>query len=219
MTPYSFLLEKIHHGFSPYSGFPAHQWGGTWYSDPGAMREILRKCVNAVKPGGIIIEVGSFVGESAIFMAKCVKERRIDAAILCVDTWYLGYDHWLGAPEKIRMHFGRPDLFYKFMANVVASDCTDVIVPFAMDSVGAARVLKWMDVKADFIYVDASHEQGDAIRDYEAYWELLSPGGRFLCDDWSRHFPGVMADGELFMQRTGLRPVEIEGEKVLFIKP
>lgn len=218
MTPFSLLIDKIHQGKSPYQGFPAPEWNGTWYGDPGAQREIFAECIDRLKPS-IIIEVGSFVGESAIHMARLIKERRMDCAILCIDTWLAGFDHFVGAREKINMHFGRQDFFYKFMSNVVTNNFHDVIVPFAIDSLNGARVLKWLGLVPQFIYCDASHEEGDVIRDMHAYWDLIPSGGGMLCDDWSGHFPGVLADGQRFMEQTGLKPVLISGEKVLFIKP
>jgi predicted O-methyltransferase YrrM len=167
----------------------------------------------------LIIEVGSFVGESAIHMAKLVKIENRDCPILCVDTWYAGFDHWKGAREKIQMHFGRPDLFYKFMANVIEHGCQDVIVPLASDSLNAARILKWLGIVPGLIYVDGSHEQGDALRDYEAYWDLLPPGGGLLVDDLTNWFPGVLHDWATFTEYRNLTPVLTEGEKALVIKP
>ena len=217
MTPFGFLIDKIHLGKNPYVGFP-RGWEGVWYGDPGAQREIYAKSIEMTDPN-IIIEVGSFVGESAIHMAKVIKAQKRDCAILCIDTFYAGYDHWLGAREKINMHHGRADFFYRFIANVIEHGCQDVIVPLAMDSAGAARVVKWLGLVAGLVYCDASHEEGDVIRDMNSYWELVPSGGGMLCDDWSNHFPGVLADGERFMAQTGLKPVLIAGEKVLFLKP
>lgn len=221
MTPYQLLLDKFHRGKSPYDGYP-FGWSGCWYGDPGAQREIFKTALNMAKPG-LVIEVGSFVGESAIFMAKhlgaTVPSVGASAAILCVDTWLFGYDHHVGAPEKINMHFGRPDLFYRFMANVIDHGCQDVIVPFATDSLNGARVLKRLGITADLIYVDASHEEGDVLRDYEAYWPLLKSGGVMLVDDLSGHFPGVINDFERFCKCHGIRPELIEGEKAILIKP
>lgn len=213
MTAYQELIEKIHRGKNPYGGFPAHEWSGVWFGDPGAQREIFYKCIQRLKPT-IIVEVGSFVGESAVHMAKYTK-----APIVCVDTWYAGVDHWKGAPEKINMHFGRPDLFYRFMANVIQHNCQDVIVPLASDSINGARILEHLGIVPDFVYVDASHEEADVLRDYLAYWKLLPSGGGMLCDDWSGYFPGVMSDGQRFMEKTGIKPALIEGEKVFFVKP
>jgi len=218
MRPFDLLLDKIHEGKNPYTGFPAAEWSGTWYGDPGAAREIFAKCIERIKPH-IIIEVGSFVGESAIHMAKLIKKQGRPTAILCVDTWYAGFDHWKGAREKIRMHFGRPDFYYKFIANVITNDCQDVIVPLAMDSIGAARVIKWLGLGPGLIYVDASHEKGDVARDYEAYWDLLPSGGGMLVDDLSNHFPGVVEDYSYFCGKYALKPVLTEGEKALLLKP
>ena len=218
MNPFQLLLDKIHLGKNPYLFFPIDGWTGTWYGDPGAQREIYAKCFELTNPS-IIIEVGSFIGESAIHMAKLIKAQKRDCAILCIDTWYAGFDHFLGAREKIQPHFGRPDFYYKFIANVIAHGCQDVIVPFAIDSINGARVVKWLGLVPQLIYVDASHEEGDVIRDYEAYWDLLTPGGGLLADDLSGHFPGVVKDWTTFTDRNNLAAVLVEGEKALCIKP
>jgi len=210
-------MRLIHLDRNPYAGFPAQQWGGTWYGDHGARREIFGRCIDLIKPK-VIVEVGSFVGESAIHMAQLVQQRGMDSCVLCVDTWYGGFDHWKGAREKIVNHFGRPDFFYKFMANVIANRCENVIVPLATDSLNAARILEYLGIKADLVYIDGSHEEGDVLRDYKAYWPLLNSGGGMLCDDWSGHFPGVLEDGQRFIAHTECKPVAIEGEKVLFVK-
>lgn len=220
MTKFNELLQLLHRGINPYEGFPTAQWAGTWYGDPGARREILTRNLDRAKPG-VVIEVGSFVGESAIFMAKHLKERGVDAVILCVDTWYAGIDHYKGAPEKIRNHFGRPDFFYKFLANVIEHGCADMILPLAMDSVNAARLLAHLGIKADFAYIDASHEEGDVLRDYEAYWPLVRKGGVMVVDDVSNHFPGVVKDWEKFWKINSIEPEtwDVSGEKIAVVKP
>lgn len=218
MNPFNLLIDKVHEGRNPYAGFPAAEWQGTWYGDPGAQREIFSNSIRRLNPS-IIIEVGSFVGESAIHMAKLLKAQNRQCAILCVDTWYAGFDHYVGAREKIRPHFGRPDFYYKFIANVIANGCQDVIVPLAIDSINGARVIKWLGLVPGLIYVDASHEEHDVLRDYEAYWDLLQPGGGMLIDDVSGHFPGVVADAGRFMRNYLVDAVEVQGEKMLFVKP
>jgi Methyltransferase domain len=218
MTPFNLLIDKVHQGINPYAGFPAAEWGGVWYNDAGAQREIFAKCIGRLNPS-IIIEVGSFCGESAIHMAKLIKAQKRDCAILCVDTWAFGYDHFLGARDKIRPHFGRPDLYYRFIANVIANGCQDVIVPFAIDSINGARVIKWLGLVPDLIYVDASHEKGDVRRDYEAYFDLLPTGGGMLVDDLTGWFPGVVEDFACFCGLRNLSVVIAEGEKALVIKP
>lgn len=234
MTKFNELLQLLHRGVNPYAAFPVEQWRGTWYNDPGAQREILKKCLDRAL-GGLaadtgmgtnaapmtVIEVGSFVGESAIFMAKHLKAQGKDAVIICVDTWYAGIDHYKGAPEKINNHFGRPDLYYRFMANVIEQGCSDMILPLAIDSINGARLLKHLGIKADFAYIDASHEEGDVLRDYEAYWEIMRPGGVFVIDDHSNHFPGVVKDWATFSKKHKLPQSawDVAGEKISVVKP
>lgn len=217
MKPYDLVLSKLHGGKNPYEGYPWQQWTGAWYHDPAASRPIFRTAME--KNPQVVIEVGSFVGESAIHMAKLMKELGNDGLIICVDTWYAGFDHYKGAPEKIRGHFGRPDLYYRFMANVIQHQVQDRILPLAMDSINAARVLGWIGIQADFIYVDASHEEGDVLRDYNAYWDLVRSGGAMMVDDLTNHFPGVLKDWAKFIKAKKLTPYLTEGEKAIVIKP
>lgn len=218
MSAFTDLLRMVHNSVNPYAGFPAKEWGGAWFNDPGARRDIFKQSIDMLQPR-IIVEVGSFVGESAIFMAEHIKATGLDAAILCVDTWYAGFDHYVGAPEKIKLHFGRPDFYYRFMANVINHGHQDVILPLALDSINAARVLKMLHIKPNFVYVDASHEEGDVLRDYHAYWDLLDWGGGLLVDDLTGWFPGVVKDYTAFTKEFALKEALREGEKALVIKP
>lgn len=225
MTKFNELLQLLHRGKNPYEGFPAAQWAGTWYNDPGAQRDILKRCLEkaAFNAGGtplVVVEVGSFVGESAIYMAQHLKATGREAVVLCIDTWYAGIDHWKGAPDKIQMHFGRPDFFYKFMANVIQHGCQDMILPVAMDSTNGARLLTHFGIQAHMIYTDASHEEYDVFRDYESYWPLLRKGGVFVVDDVSDHFPGVVKDWLTFadLHKLPKETWDVSGEKIAVVK-
>lgn len=218
MSKYEYIRDKLLHGHNPYAGFPVKDWAGTWYNDPNACSPIFRRALEMSKPT-VAIEVGSFVGESSIHIAKTMRELNPDSVLICVDTWYGGFDHWTKVPEKLRFWFGRPSLYYQFIGNVMAHHVEDVILPLALDSVNAARLIDHLGIYPEFIYSDASHESGDVIRDYDTYWKLLRPNGVMLCDDWSSFFPGVVKDGKLFMQQNSIVPKEVEAEKVFFVKP
>lgn len=216
MTLYEELIQKIYHGHNPYTGFPVGQWAGVWYNDGGARRDIFVRVIEQIKPK-LIVEVGSFVGESSIFMAEQLKRHRSDGVVLCIDTWLGGIDHWKSVPEKLRFHFGRPSLYYQFIGNVIQRGCHDTILPLTLDSLNAARLLKMLQIVPDMLYIDGSHEEGDVLADYEAYWPLLISGGAFLVDDLTGWFPGVLGDWKLFVMSHDLK-VEVEGEKGLIIK-
>lgn len=219
MRAYDQLVGLIHNGVIPYANFPFGQWAGH-YNNFGSEREIFRRTMDRVKPR-IVIEVGTFLGGSAMWMAQHAKNNNWDTVVLCVDTWLGGVDHWLRANEKLRPHFGRPTLYEHFLNNVIEAGLTEYIVPFTLDSLNAARFLKDKGITCQMVYIDGSHEEGDVLRDYELYWELLDSSGAFLVDDLTGHFPGVLHDWDQMLIRKDMcEKVDcIEGEKGLLIKP
>lgn len=217
MNIYEHCRRKIFGNHQPYAGFPVKDWAGTWYNDQAACRPVFKTAIEKANPH-VLVEVGSFVGESTIFMAKYLKETKRDFVILCIDTWGGGIDHWEKVPEKLRFWFGRPSLYYQFIGNVIAKGCHDVILPIALDSINGARLLKLLNIVPDFVYVDASHEKGDVLRDYETYWNLLRPGGVMLVDDLTNYFPGVLHDWDVFTKSQPMT-IEVVDEKGLLTKP
>lgn len=217
MNTYLDLRQRLLHGHDPYANYPFQQWAGTWYDDPGAKRTVFDQVLGEAKPT-IIIEVGSFVGESTIYMAKILRKVAPGSVIIAVDTWLGGIDHWLKVPEKLKFWFGRPGLYYQFLGNVMAHQCQDIVLPLTLDSLNAARLLAHLQISADFIYVDASHEQGDALRDFEAYWDRLNRYGVLMADDLTNWFPGVVKDWETFLRKHNLKG-KVDGEKGWVSKP
>lgn len=176
-----------------YEGFDTSKFGNTL--EPGSMPAdgLYEHWIQTQKPS-LIIEVGSFLGYSAIKMAKEVKRLGLDTKIICVDTW-------LGSPEHYSMHkgdmkdnrlgyeFGYPTMYYKFISNVILNDVHDIISPFPFPSSIAFKTLEKifneLNIKADFIFVDGSHEEYDVYFDLFYYYQLLKDGGQLWGDDWT----------------------------------
>jgi len=166
--------------------------------------------VNTYKPK-LIVEVGSFLGYSAIKMAKEVKRQNLDTIIICVDTW-------LGSPEHYEMFKdkhddrlgyinGYPTLYHKFISNVILNDVHEIINPFPYPSSIAYKILDKLftkhNTKADFIFVDGSHEDIDVYFDLYYYYQLLADGGVIWGDDWAW---GSVKDGvNRFLDENNLR--------------
>lgn len=159
-----------------------------WHSE----KPLLKELITSIKPK-IIIEVGTWKGRSAIFMAKLLKEHHIDCEIICVDTW-LGSLENLNARTGIEKHQfwwndlkhknGYPQLYYQFLKNVISNECQHLITPIANTSAITSRWLYDKKIKADLIYIDASHDYQDVLDDLTNYFPLLSDKG-FICgDDW-----------------------------------
>jgi hypothetical protein len=150
--------------------------------------QIFSKLISELKPK-LIIEVGSWKGQSAITMAKKIRELQLNCKIFCVDTW-LGalefWDHLRETPERnLLQKNGYPQVYYQFLSNVVHENMQDIIVPFPNTSSIASRYFKNQKITADLIYIDASHDEEDVYLDIQNYIGLLSPNGIIFGDDYA----------------------------------
>lgn len=149
---------------------------------PGAPWDpIFKEIVKQVRPE-TIIEVGSYIGYSAVKMADyCKEEGLTDTSIICVDPW-LDVSNPIDFNNRIN---GYPALYYKFLYNVKHHGHSDMVIPFPMPALTAYRYLAAANVKADLIYIDGSHEYDDVYLDVSRYITLLNQGGIIFGDDWT----------------------------------
>jgi len=147
----------------------------------------------------VIFEVGSWKGRSCITIANTVKKMGFtNVRILAVDTWLGAPEFWTwGLNDKTRgvslnMVNGYPSVFYTFTKNVKYFGHDDIVYPFPISSIQAAEVLTHYGLKADLIYIDASHEYEPVKADITAFWPLLNDGGIMIGDDYLPNWPGVV---------------------------
>ncbi len=157
------------HGAEPYDSiedlpFDSHGWFGNG--------DNLEKIINEKQPQ-VVIEVGSWLGLSTRFIAGNIPEG---AKVYAVDTWR-------GSPqESVHLQDPRlPYLYQLFLSNVKHAGLADKIIPIRMDSLEAAKALK---VKADLIYIDASHDTASVLADILHWYPHLKPDGVMCGDDW-----------------------------------
>lgn len=207
-------LEKLFFIESPYGGFPADltpEKVSGWHSDHPVFRELLEE----IRPQ-LYIEVGTWLGASAIHVAEQLQEMGLGTPVLCIDTWLGAREFWDDIEKNQRYHdlavnFGYPRIYYQFLANVIHRNQQGRILPLPQTSIIAGRILKDKQVKADMVYIDASHDAGDVYLDLVAYWELLNPGGIIFGDDFDEYWPGVVGDVKDFSRDVGQSIEEREG--------
>lgn len=147
-------------------------------------RLTLRKMLEQTRPG-LVIEVGSWKGASAIFMGRYIKEKQWNAKIVCVDSW------------------DQPAIFQQFVFNVAQSQLTDILIPFPQTSMEAASWFRENGVLADLIYIDAGHKEKDVYQDVKNYYGLLKPEGIIFGDDYFEGEPGLMRAVKRFAGEIG----------------
>jgi predicted O-methyltransferase YrrM len=186
----------------PYEGFPLDEHP-TDEQGWGSVHPFFDAAVDIVKPE-LIVEVGTWKGLSAINMAGLQRAAGVNGVVLCVDTWLGSTEHvvepktsWSTA--SLRRRHGYPQLFYTFMANVIAAGHRDRIIPIPNTSETAAHLLSHYGLKAGVIYIDGAHEEAPVRRDIDAYWPLLADDGIMILDDYIS-WPGVTAAIDAFVR-------------------
>lgn len=182
MTPEGILRDI----YKPYSAnLPGETVMQTWNSDAPIFERLIRK-----HHPKRIIEVGTFLGGSAVRMAGICRSLGLETSIICIDTWLGGIDHLRNEPACLRIGGGLPRLYDQFETNVVNSGFQDCITPFPMTSKSAAKWLRDQKCFADIVYLDASHEADDVLEDANWFSGVTLNTGVMFGDDW-QSFPSV----------------------------
>ena len=184
------LLDKLFDGESPYASFPpAHTaemlhpaaarprgWGST-----GA---VFAELIEEVRPD-TIVELGAFLGASALHMAAVARNLSLSPTILCVDD----FRGWPAFRDRFRrdvpaQRHGDALLLPQFMANVVAAGAAETVLPLPFSTASALTALCQWGVYADLIEVDAGHDFHSAWADINLAWAVLRPGGVMFGHDY-----------------------------------
>jgi hypothetical protein len=174
------LLNKdIYNDIKPSETF--HVAG--WHSDSIVFQNLIEQ----TRPK-VIVEIGSWLGASAIHMAKIVKSMGFDTKIYCIDTWLGAEEFWTWlkhTPERdLKLKNGYPQVYFDFLSNVAKHEVQDIITPIPNTSYIGYLILKHYNITADLIYVDGSHEYIDVKNDIVHYLNILNPNGIMFGDDY-----------------------------------
>ncbi|KAG0544503.1 hypothetical protein BDA96_02G280700 [Sorghum bicolor] len=216
------LLDKLFDGESPYAGFPPNHTAALLH--PAAARPrgwgstgaVFKELIEAVRPE-VIVELGAFLGASALHMAAVSRNLSLSPAILCVDD----FRGWPAFRDRFRrdvppQRHGDALLLPQFMSNVVAAAAADDddddavtrprVLPLPFSTASALRALCEWGVYADLIEVDAGHDFHSAWADINLAWAVLRPGGVMFGHDYftSADDRGVRRAVTLFARVKGL---------------
>ncbi|MGE3517648.1 MAG: class I SAM-dependent methyltransferase, partial [Vicinamibacterales bacterium] len=210
------LVQAIH-GADIFEGYVPE-----FPEDPhgGGFPDLFEALIVELKPG-LVVEVGSWKGRSAIMLAGLLERHSPDGALVCVDTWLGGLEHL--PPElserwsirKYRQH-GYSRLYHQFLSNIVRAGVADRVVPFPNTSSIAAQWMSRQGVRPDLVFIDGSHEYADVLNDLERYYALLLDGGVLFGDDYGS-FQGVARAVVAFADSRDLE-VEISQGQVWLIR-
>lgn len=124
------------------------------------------------------LEIGCFEGQSTLWLLENILTQP-NSKIVVIDTFAGGDD---------QKHFGvkTGNLLKRFKENLkdyISEDPEEnkVIIKKGFSS----EILKKLEGKFDFIYIDGSHIAKDVLEDAVLSWELLNDNGIMIFDDYS----------------------------------
>jgi predicted O-methyltransferase YrrM len=144
----------------------------------GFSRDVLpfyHRVAQLLPMGARMVEVGTALGRSAIYMAeRLVQKGDRDARIYCVDPWHdFAFNWW--------------DRFLRSLMKNATAEERRLIRPLRVESGIASRM--FVDGSLDFVFLDGSHEFEDVLPDVECWAPKLKGGGIFAGHDFDH--PGV----------------------------
>ena len=136
-----------------------------WFSCQVLYNDIIRSSID----GSHFVEVGSYEGQSAAYMAVEIINSKKKIKFDCIDTWANHND--------IR---DTNEVYQRFLNNM--NLVIDYINPIRMDSVSASKL--YNDNSLDFVYIDADHSYESVKDDIISWLPKVKPGGILAGHDY-----------------------------------
>jgi len=144
--------------------------GERWFVYPSLYKSMVERGAS----GSTFVEVGSWKGASASFMAVEIANSGKKIDFVCVDTW-AGSDEHQHFPE---VKSGR--LYDIFIQNI--TPVKDYIKPLRMASVSASA--QFPDETVDFVFIDGAHDFENVYADITAWYPKVKCGGVIAGHDY-----------------------------------
>lgn len=154
----------------------------------------LKQIILEKKPK-VIVEIGSWCGKSAIFMASLLTS---DSKLYTIDHWFGQSYYFENPPQEVANRL--PYVYQLFLSNVIHHNLANIIIPIRMSSLEAAQAL---NISPDLVYIDGSHTEEDVYNDILAWHKKLSANGIICGDDWA--CPAVKTGIEKAIQQINLK--------------
>ena len=169
-----------------------------WFTFPQFYSTIAEKFQPAVQDRYHIVEVGTWLGQSAAYLAvELINNGNSHNVIFdCVDTWegsseHLNEDGLLEFDWNVPSEKGLPilkekclmttdELYNKFLSNI--EPVRHIVNPIKMKSVDAAKLYE--DSSLDLVFIDAGHSFDNVVADIEAWLPKVRPYGFIAGHDY-----------------------------------
>ena len=156
--------------------------------------------------GGIVVEIGTYVGQTAVYMAKVLELLGFRVHVVSIDP----FERF--QPDSLNPQ-GR---FADYLANISHYGVEDVCVPVAAFSEHAAPAIP---SNIGLLVLDGGHHYPVVSRDLALYPPKILPGGFLFIDDYGAYYPDVVRATDEFFARAAEFVVHHKSHFVLAQRP
>jgi hypothetical protein len=129
--------------------------------------------------GAIVVEIGAYLGQTTIFMAKVFDLLGIRIPIVSIDPF-----------ERAQPDSLNPQGVYSaYMENIRSNKLEGICIPLVAFSADAAPVVP---EKIGVLVVDGCHYYSGVKKDLELYTLKVMPNGFIFIDDYGSAYPDVI---------------------------
>ena len=140
-----------------------------WFTFPKLYAAMVQQFGDAT-----FVEVGTWLGRSAAYMATEIANSKKNIKFFCIDTWEGSEEHKKNDMIKDR------DLYAEFLCNTKLVQ--NYIIPYRIMSHKAAQL--FADDSLDFVFIDASHDYKNVMIDLNSWYPKVKKGGVFAGHDY-----------------------------------
>jgi len=159
-----------------------------WFTFHGLYYDMVKKFGD----GSHFVEVGSWMGCSAVYMGVEIVNSKKKIKFDCIDNWEAA-EKMFNVKEKDKFQ-GKKTIYEHFLHNI--KPLKHIIGHHKIDSVEGAKL--YPDKSLDFVYIDASHEYEDVLADIIAWYPKLKPHGVMAGHDYIAYAGVAKAVHEFF---------------------
>ena len=133
--------------------------------------------VASARSGSLFVEVGTWMGKSALYIGDRIQASGKSIHLVTVDTC-LGCDDY--QTETAKEYGGT--IAGELVRNIQEAGLLSIVTVMVTESVRAAKVFG--DESVDFVFIDAAHDYESVKADLTAWWPKLKVGGKIAGHDY-----------------------------------
>ena len=158
-----------------------------WFTFPNLYKQVVEKQQSEAH----FVEVGSWMGQSACYMAVEIINSNKNIKFDCVDKW---------GP-------GGPARYKRFLKNT--KSVQSIVNPIRLTSTEASNL--YADNSLDFVFIDANHSYEFIKDDIKHWYPKVKKGGILAGHDYWSDWPGVIQAVDEFISKNNYS-LEINSE-------